>query len=123
MYATLNLAILPAHILTVGLLLLISFIAKKIPPKFSDKSYGYRTRLSTKDEEIWDEANRYCSNLFFMYCVIFAAVDFFCYLFIEGPLSLLLPFFLFMLLLITLIFSTDYHIKKFDKKRKENKKI
>ena len=120
MYATVNSPMLPAHLFAVGIILLIGTLIKIFPPKFSDKSYGYRTPLSIKDEEIWNEANRYSSNLFLTYSIIFAVADFFGYLFVEGPLSIMLPFFIFVLFLLSLIVVTEIHLKRFDKKRKNH---
>ena len=120
MYATLNSPMLPAHLFAVGIILLIGILIKIFPPKFSDKSYGYRTPLSIKDAEIWNEANRYSSNLFLIYSIVFAVSDFFGYLFIQGPLSFTLPFFTFVLFMLSLIVLTEIHLKRFDKKRKNN---
>ncbi|MES2274465.1 MAG: SdpI family protein [Bacteroidota bacterium] len=39
--------------------LLVGFIQKKFPPKKINNLYGYRSPAAQKNQQTWDEANRY----------------------------------------------------------------
>lgn len=48
----------------VGVILyLAGFIIQRFPPKKINNWYGYRTASSMKDQQSWDEANRYSARL------------------------------------------------------------
>ncbi|TAH42216.1 MAG: SdpI family protein [Bacteroidetes bacterium] len=54
--------------LLVGLIyLLVAFIMKKRPPGQINRVYGYRTPRSMKNQENWDEGNRYSTKLLFRF--------------------------------------------------------
>lgn len=48
-----------AHLLTGPLMVIISALYVKYPPKEINSLYGYRTTLSMKNQDIWQEGNRY----------------------------------------------------------------
>ena len=59
-------------------IILVSFIFKLLPPKRINSIYGYRTPRSMKNQDTWNEANKFSSNLmlaisllFIMYIYIF----------------------------------------------------
>ena len=116
MYAIENLSILPAHFVTVFLISIVCLSMKMSRPKFSDKFYGYKTRLSLKNETNWNEANRYCANLSFIVGIIFVTMDTLCYFFLKGPVSLIIPLFIFGILVIGLMVLVEIHLARFDKK-------
>ena len=45
------------------LITLIGILMYKRPPKKVNWFVGYRTRKSTKNEKVWEKANRYCGKL------------------------------------------------------------
>lgn len=48
----------------VGLIMaLVGLIMHKFPPKKINSLYGYRTNSSMKNQQTWDEANRYSAKL------------------------------------------------------------
>jgi uncharacterized membrane protein len=47
--------------------LLAALIQKHYPPKEINSLYGYRTNLSMKNQQNWDEGNRYSTALMFTY--------------------------------------------------------
>lgn len=48
----------------VGIILFVlGLIMQKFPPKKINNWYGYRTVSSMKNQEIWEEANRYSARL------------------------------------------------------------
>ncbi|WP_435577458.1 SdpI family protein [Gilvibacter sp.] len=64
-----------------ALMLLVSWLFMKYPPKKINSLYGYRTNKSMKSQEAWDFANRYSSGLMLritLYCFV---LPFMCYLF------------------------------------------
>lgn len=50
-----------ADILAGIIFLGMGFFIKKMPPKSMKTFYGYRTDLSTRNKDMWDEANRYAA--------------------------------------------------------------
>ena len=54
-----NLKFAIGHLLIGPLMLLISYIFTKYPPKKINDLYGYRTKRSMRNQDCWDFANRY----------------------------------------------------------------
>jgi uncharacterized membrane protein len=51
------------HLLFGPLFLIIALLFKFLPPKSVNHFYGYRTPRSMKNEDVWNEANRYSADL------------------------------------------------------------
>jgi len=51
-----------------------AYIQKWYPPKKINALYGYRTPASMKNQQTWDEANRYSTRLMIRYALIMLAV-------------------------------------------------
>ena len=51
-------------------LFILAFYYKKNPPKKINHIYGYRTRRSMANQEIWDAANAHSSKSFFKLSVL-----------------------------------------------------
>ena len=59
--------------LTTGLILIVmSVIAIRFPPKKINSTYGYRTKASMRNQQTWEEANRYSSKLMLLCGAILA---------------------------------------------------
>jgi uncharacterized membrane protein len=48
-----------------ALMLVLSFLLMKFPPKEINSLVGYRTQRSMKSQQAWEEANRYSTRLLF----------------------------------------------------------
>ncbi|WP_158557134.1 SdpI family protein [Mucilaginibacter conchicola] len=48
-----------------AIFILAALLQKRFPPKNINSLYGYRTPLSMKNQQNWDEANRYSTQLMF----------------------------------------------------------
>ena len=63
--------------LVLGLLyLIIGAIQYRFPPKKINNWYGYRTSTSQKNQETWDEANRYSAKYMIKIGVIVIVIGF-----------------------------------------------
>jgi uncharacterized membrane protein len=51
-----------------------AYIQKWYPPKKINALYGYRTPASMKNQQTWDEANRYSTKLMIRYALIMLAI-------------------------------------------------
>jgi uncharacterized membrane protein len=51
-----------------------AYIQKWYPPKKINALYGYRTPASMKNQQTWDEANRYSTRLMIRYALIMLAI-------------------------------------------------
>lgn len=68
---------------TTGLILVLTgWLTRRYPPQKINSVYGYRTKSSMRNQQTWDAAKRYSSNL-----ILFAGVALSC----TGSLSLFLP--------------------------------
>lgn len=54
--------ILGPHLIGI-IMLTLGLIMTKFPPKKINKWYGYRTTSSMKNQQTWDEANRYSARM------------------------------------------------------------
>lgn len=54
----------------------IGFIFKIFPPKKINYIYGYRTALSVKNKDTWNEAQKYSANSFLILGFIYMALQF-----------------------------------------------
>ncbi len=51
-----------ADILAGIIFLAMGLFIKKVPPRSMKTFYGYRTDLSTRNKDMWDEANQYAAR-------------------------------------------------------------
>ncbi|GAA0125097.1 SdpC immunity protein SpdL [Clostridium sp. CTA-19] len=54
----------------------IGFIFKAFPPRKINRIYGYRTKLSMKNEDTWNVAQKYSANTFIILGFIYLALEF-----------------------------------------------
>jgi uncharacterized membrane protein len=89
-----------------------SCIFKFFPPKNINSIYGYRTPRSMKNQDTWNVANKFSSNLMFGFSVLFIILMFFSYyLFFDKLLIIFL-----LIGLVTMIILTEFRLTQlFDK--------
>ena len=96
-------------------MLVVSLIFVKIPPKKINYLYGYRTRRSMANQEIWKAANTYSARLMVkitLISMVFPPVLYFVY----PEKNLLITIIIHtVLLLSTLVFTGKHLDKNFDK--------
>lgn len=99
------------HYVTPAFLLVVGILYKLFPPKKPNLLYGWRTPMGGKNQDTWEESNRYGANLF-----IIASIAIFITTFILKSLfpninSILLTF-IFVPFLITVIVVGEIHLSK-----------
>ena len=61
----------------VGIICIVAgFIFKAFPPRKTNFIYGYRTLLSMKNQDTWNEAQKYSANSFLILGFIYVALEF-----------------------------------------------
>ncbi len=76
--------------LLLGIALLIAGCYYRLnPPLYINGSFGYRTRRSSKNEDSWEEANRYAADMLVCAGIASSAIGLFFYAFEPNPLGLL----------------------------------
>jgi uncharacterized membrane protein len=101
-----------AHIFIGPLILGLSLIFKFFPPKKINSLYGYRTAFSMKSQEVWDEGNRYSSNLLVIVSLITSLTQVVWQLLWPGEWAFLGPVIIMCVLLIASVPLTEKHLKK-----------
>ncbi|MCT8976576.1 SdpI family protein [Clostridium sp. CX1] len=91
--------------------LAFGIIPKIVKPKKINSWYGYRTPLSMKNQEIWDEGNRYSTNQYIIAGIILLIIGRIGYAFL-GTKGYLVPLIGFLPVLYFTIFTVDKHLKK-----------
>lgn len=86
-------------------------IPKVVKPKKINNSYGYRTEMSTINQETWDEANKYSSNQYIIAGIILLIIGRLSYAFMNSR-SYIIPLIAFIPVLKLTVFTTDKHLKK-----------
>ena len=56
--------------------IVLGFIFKVFPPRRINSIYGYRTRLSMKNQDTWNEAQKYSANTFLIGGFIYMVLEF-----------------------------------------------
>jgi len=61
----------------IGIICIVAgFIFKVFPPRKINSIYGYRTTLSMKNQDTWNEAQKYSANTFIILGFIYVALGF-----------------------------------------------
>ncbi|MHC6180536.1 SdpI family protein [Clostridium sp. JNZ X4-2] len=105
--------------LVFGLVTLAFGIIPKIArPKKINSWYGYRTNISMKNQDTWNEGNRYSTNQYILAGIILIILGNVGYYFLQGK-GYLVPLIGFIPVLIFTVFTTEKHLKNiFDKNGK-----
>lgn len=86
-------------------------IPKIVRPKQINSWYGYRTDMSKKNQETWDEGNRYNTNQYIIAGIILLILGKIGYAFFTLK-GYLVPLVGFIPVLYFTVFQTDKHLKK-----------
>ena len=111
-----NLEFAIGHLLIGPLMLLISYIFAKYPPKKINDLYGYRTKRSMRNQDSWDFANRYSIRLMWKISLLTCVVQVIGVILIDEGVALLTASIVLLATLIYSVYLTEKALKKtFDK--------
>ena len=111
-----NLGLAIVHLLIGPLMLLISYIFAKYPPKKINDLYGYRTNRSMRNQDCWDFANRYSIRLMWKISLLTCLVQAIGVIFLDEGLALLTATIVLVTTLIYSVYLTEKALKNtFDK--------
>jgi uncharacterized membrane protein len=86
-------------------------IPKIVRPKKINSWYGYRTVISMKNQDTWDEGNRYSTNQYIIAGLILLVLGRLGYAFLNAK-GYWVPLIGFIPILYFTVFSTEKHLKK-----------
>lgn len=92
--------------------IVLSVIMNVFPPTRINHIYGYRTTQSKKNQNTWDEAQRYFGELSLPVYISLSVIEFLLFIFLEQPIAGLTSIGLLILASIYLIMRTENHLKK-----------
>jgi len=114
-----DLILIAGHIVLALGFLLLSFYFKKNPPKTINSWYGYRTHSSTKNQNTWDEANRFSGQTMVRLSILYCLISLILYFKVGGQSSFQLSGMILAALSVSTLIFTEVHLKKmFDKEGK-----
>lgn len=89
--------------------IIIGFIFKAFPPKKINSILGYRTLLSMKNQDTWNEAHKYSANTFIIVGVIFIPLQF-----VLSKLNISYGYekIIFLICAVLMIITNEVHLKK-----------
>ncbi len=99
------------HLFIGSVLLALAMLMKFWPPKKINSFYGYRTPRSMKNQMAWDEGNSYCADLMIWAGISTIVVQFLCYLFVRGEISILIPVGYYLVFVLASIVLTERRLK------------
>lgn len=107
-----------AHISCGPLMTFLFFLFNKFPPKKINTLYGYRTKRSMKNKEIWDFANTYSTKLLLNFSLLTCIIQIiFIYKDPHSETLLMISWLVFILFSGLGIWRTELELNKyFDKK-------
>jgi uncharacterized membrane protein len=98
--------------LSIGpLMLILSYLYKRFPPKKINHLYGYRTPRSMRSQEAWDCANLYSANAFIIISLLTCLTQIITHTLIGDVRSILWATGFLILGLLTSILLTEIHLK------------
>ncbi|SHH60153.1 SdpI/YhfL protein family protein [Caloranaerobacter azorensis DSM 13643] len=104
------------NIITGVSMVIVGIILKIFPPKKINFISGYRTYLSMKNKETWEEGNRYSAKMLIVLGVISIIISFVIYKTVNPKISAIISTIVSLVLIILAIPLTELHLKKlFDK--------
>jgi uncharacterized membrane protein len=112
MYALVNIGI---SILIGIIFILAALILQKNPPTDINSAYGYRTKRSMKNKELWDVGNRYSSEVMKQNGFIMMLIGSVISILFRYPHTTAVIMAVMLLLIIRLIIRVEKRLKKLDK--------
>lgn len=100
------------HLMLGPLMVVLSYIFKRFPPKTINHIYGYRTPRSMRSQEAWDCANLYCTHVFLIVSVLTCFVQLVTYSLMPSAQSIMWSSGFLVVGLIAVIPLTEVHLKK-----------
>ena len=89
---------------------------KNNQPKNFNHFYGYRLNSAMKNQDTWQEANKFSADLLVKIAGLYLIFGVICFILIGGKLAFIVANSFFIVEVIALIFLTERHLKKiFDK--------
>ena len=114
-----NLEFAIGHLLIGQLMLLISYIFAKYPPKKINDLYGYRTKRSMRNQDCWDFANRHSIRLMWKISLLTCVVQTIGVILLDEGVALLTATIVLVTTLIFIVYLTEKALKNtFDKEGK-----
>ena len=111
-----NLEFAIGHLLIGPLMILISYIFAKYPPKKINDLYRHRTKRSMRNQDCWDFANRHSIRLMWKISLLTCVVQAIGVILIDERVALLTPSIVLVATLIYRVYLTEKALKKtFDK--------
>ena len=95
--------------------LVIALLMKYFPPKYPNMFYGYRTPSSTKNQQTWNEANKYSANIMIYVGIINIIFPLYLgYMFHDPPSDsiIIVSVAVFLISILSMIIFTELHMKK-----------
>ena len=107
------------HLLIGPLMLVISYIFAKYPPKKINDLYGYRTKGSMRNQDTWDYANRHSIRLMWKISLLTCVVQTIGVILLDEGVALLTATIVLVTTLIFSVYLTEKALKNtFDKEGK-----
>ncbi|WP_069649109.1 SdpI family protein [Caloranaerobacter ferrireducens] len=104
------------NIITGISMVLVGIMLKIFPPKKINFISGYRTYLSMKNKETWEEGNSYSAKMLIAMGVISIIISFAIYKIVNPKISAIISTIVSCVLIILVLPLTEIHLKKlFDK--------
>ena len=111
-----NLEFAIGHLLIGPLMILISYIFAKYPPKKINDFYGYRTQRSMRNQDCWDFANRHSIRLMWKISLLTCVVQAIGVILLDEGVALLTATIVLVTTLIYSVYLTEKALKNtFDK--------
>ena len=111
-----NLEFSIGHLIIGPLMLVISYIFAKYPPKKINDLYGYRTKRSMRNQDCWDFANRHSISLMWKISLLTCIVQVICIILTDEGMALLTATIVLITTLIYSVYLTEKALKNtFDK--------
>lgn len=101
-----------AHLLIGPLMLVISLIFIKYPPKRPNHYYGYRTKRSMKSQEAWEFANQFSNQLLLKLAIITSIVQLITYFLLESSQSIMIAAIVLVIGVIAILPLTENALKE-----------
>jgi uncharacterized membrane protein len=105
--------IIVGHIILASAFIGLAVFFKKNPPKTINSWYGYRTHFSMKNQQVWEEANRYSNKAMFVVAGLLVLFQIISYIIVGAQQSFVMSSF-FLAIASTLVIPVTYLRKIFD---------
>ena len=102
-------------LITGFIICLTALLMKKNPPRKINSFIGYRTKRSMKNQLLWDEANKYSSEMMLKYGIIFVVIGLLLSILFDGIIITFTIFGILISCIILMIIKVEKRLKNLDK--------